>query len=51
MAEQAAGTTAQNLLPAPQDTGLDLTSLSGGAMGAGGALGYGNVNVYAGSGF
>lgn len=54
MAEQAAGTTSQNLLPAPQDTGLDLMSLPGGAMGAGaagGAIGYGNVNVYAGSGF
>lgn len=54
MAEQAAGTTNQNLLPAPQDTGLDLMSLPGGAMGAGaagGAVGYGNVNVYAGSGF
>lgn len=57
LAEQAAGTTAaapaQNLLPAPQDTGLDLMSLPGGAMGAGaagGAIGYGNVNVYAGSG-
>jgi len=54
LAEQAAGTTTQNLLPAPQDTGLDLMSLPGGAMGAGaagGAVGYGNVNVYAGSGF
>jgi hypothetical protein len=59
MAEKAAMTTSsaappQNLLPAPQDTGLDLMSLEGGAMGAGaanGALGYGNVNVYAGSGF
>ena len=55
MAEKAASTTtSQNLLPAPQDTGLDLMSLPGGAMGAGaagGAVGYGNVNVYAGSGF
>lgn len=59
LAEQAAGTTtaaapAQNLLPAPQESGLDLLSLPGGAMGAGaadGALGYGNVNVYAGGGF
>jgi hypothetical protein len=59
LAAQAAGTTTmapvaapeQNLLPAPQAMGLDLSSLEGGAMGAGGALGYGNVNVYAGSGF
>jgi hypothetical protein len=37
----------QNLLPAPQSMGLDLT---GAAMGAGAAGSYGTV-VYAGSGF
>jgi hypothetical protein len=46
MAEQAAGTTGANLLPAPQDMGLDLT---GAPAGVGGAVSYGAV--YAGNGF
>jgi hypothetical protein len=46
MAEKAAGTTGANLLPAPQDMGLDLT---GAPTGAGGVLSYGAV--YAGNGF
>lgn len=45
MNEQAAQTTTQNLLPAPQDMGLDLTGAPGGVGGA-----YGSV-MYAGGGF
>ena len=63
MATQAAGTTQQtelttamasapkqNLLPAPEQAGLDLTGAAGGAMAGGGALSYGTV-MYAGGGF
>jgi hypothetical protein len=65
MAAQAAGSTTapqtelatamasvpkQNLLPAPEQAGLDLTGAASGAGGAGGALSYGTV-MYAGSGF
>jgi len=45
MNEQAAQTTTHNLLPAPQDMGLDLTGAPGGVGGA-----YGSV-MYAGGGF
>jgi hypothetical protein len=64
MATQAAGTTSvqtelttamanapkQNLLPAPEQAGLDFTGAAGGASAAGGALSYG-AYAYVGGGF
>lgn len=61
MATQASGVTTelsmapapkQNLLPAPEQAGLDFTGAAGGAAAAGGALSYGyGTTVFAGGGF